>query len=207
MAMNIFPSGVFQALNGDDKLGPLLVAHPGIGKISFTGSTATGKKIMESASKTLKNITLELGGNDATVVCSDIDVAKVAPQIALGVFFNSGQMCIASKRIYVHQDIYAEFLEAITAVVKSWKVGPASDEVMLGPVQNRSQFEIVRGFYEDCHSKGYKFSTGSEGVIEGNGYLFEPAIIDNPPDASRIVREEPFGMSTSRRPPKNLYRL
>ena len=126
MARDIFPPGVFQAINGDDTLGPLLVAHPGIGKISFTGSTATGKEIMESASKTLKNIMLELGGNNATIVCSDVDVAKAAPQIALGAFFNSGQVCVASKRIYVHEDIYSNFLGAITAVVKSWKVGPVS---------------------------------------------------------------------------------
>ena len=199
MARGIFPPGVFQAINGDDKFGPLLVAHPGIGKISFTGSTATGKRIMESASKTLKNITLELGGNNATIVCPDVDVAKVAPQIAFGAFFNSGQVCIASKRIYVHQDIYPEFLDAITAVIKSWKVGPASqEEVMLGPVQNHAQYDIVKGFYDDCHNKGYKFATGSEGAINGNGYFFNPAIIDNPPDKSRIVMEEPFGMFKSK---------
>jgi acyl-CoA reductase-like NAD-dependent aldehyde dehydrogenase len=198
MAKGIFPPGVFQAMNGDDKLGPLIVSHPGIGKISFTGSTATGKRIMESASKMLKNVTLELGGNNATIICPDVDIAKVVPQVAIGAFFNSGQMCVATKRIYVHEDIYSDFRDKITSIVKSWKVGPASDpEVMLGPVQNQMQYEIVQGFYEDCHRKGYKFATGSEGAVNGKGYLFEPAIIDNPPDRSRIVMEEPFGMIKS----------
>ncbi|CZR58773.1 related to aldehyde dehydrogenase (NAD+), mitochondrial [Phialocephala subalpina] len=93
-AMGILPPGVFQAINRDETLGPLLVKRSGIGKISFTGSTATGKRIMGSASRTLKNITLQLGGNNATIVYPDIDVASVAPQIALGVFFNSRQPVI-----------------------------------------------------------------------------------------------------------------
>ncbi|KAH6670577.1 aldehyde dehydrogenase domain-containing protein, partial [Halenospora varia] len=98
------------------------------------------------------------------------------------------------KRIYVHQDIYSEFLETMTAVVKGWKVGPvAGQDVMLGPVQNQRQYEIVRDFYEDCRRNGYSFATGAEGAIAGTGYLLQPAIIDNPPDASRIVMEEPFG--------------
>lgn len=126
------------AINGDDTLVPLIVEHSGIGKISFTGSTATGKWIMEFASRTLKNITLELGGNNATIVCRDVDVASVAPQVALGTFFNPGQVCVASKRIYVRQDIYSEFLAAITAVVNGWKVGPvAGQDAMLGQVQNQ----------------------------------------------------------------------
>jgi acyl-CoA reductase-like NAD-dependent aldehyde dehydrogenase len=199
IALDIFPPGVFQAINGDDKFGPLLVAHPGIGKISFTGSTNTGKRIMQSASQTLKNVTLELGGNNATIVCSDVNIATVAPEIALGAFFNSGQVCVASKRIYVHRDIYSEFLEAITAVVKSWKVGPVYDQdVTIGPVQNQTQYAIVREFFEDCHRNGYKFATGDEGSLSGKGYLIQPAIIDNPPDTSRIVMEEPFGTLKSK---------
>lgn len=194
MAQDIFPPGVLQALNGDDKLGPLIVSHPGIGKISFTGSTATGKRIMEAASKTLKNVTLELGGNNATIICPDINIEKVASQVALGAFFNSGQLCVASKRIYVHEDIYAEFLKALTAVVKSWKTGPVSQQdVMLGPVQNKQQSDIIQSFHDDCKKNGYTYALGSEGKMEGGGFSFHPAIIDNPPDSSKIVTEEPFG--------------
>ena len=89
---------MIQALSGDDNLGPWLTAHPGIDKISFTGSTATGKKVMESASKTLKRITLELGGNDPAIVCQNVDIKAVAPKIATLAFLNSGQVGCASRR-------------------------------------------------------------------------------------------------------------
>lgn len=199
LGRDIFPPGVFQAINRGNDLGPLMVSHPGIGKISFTGSTSTGKKIMQAASKTLKNITLELGGNNATIICPDVDIGKVASQVALGAFANSGQLCVASKRIFVHQDVYAPFVEAITAVVKAWKVGPASEEgVMLGPVQNEMQYNIVRGFFKDCMHNGYKFAMGGSGDLgKAKGFVIQPAILDNPPDDSRIVTEEPFGMSRS----------
>jgi len=189
----VLPSGVLQALNGDDKLGPWIVAHPGIPKISFTGSTATGKKIMQAGSKYLKKITLELGGNDASVVCPDVDIAKVAPQVALGAFFHSGQVCVASKRIYVHQDIYDEFLKALVSVVQSWKVGGISEEgVMLGPIQNEMQYNIVKGYFEDSIKRGLKFALGGK-IAPSDGYVIQPAIIDNPPDDSMVVTGEAFG--------------
>jgi acyl-CoA reductase-like NAD-dependent aldehyde dehydrogenase len=90
---SIFPPGIIQALHSDEKTGSLLCRHPGVQKISFTGSTATGKRIMVSASRTLKNITLELGGNSASIVCPDVDVKFVASQVAVGSFFNFGQLC------------------------------------------------------------------------------------------------------------------
>jgi acyl-CoA reductase-like NAD-dependent aldehyde dehydrogenase len=151
LGCDIFSPRVFQTINGGNDLGPLMVSHLGIGKISFTRSTSTGKKIVQAASKTLKNITLELGRNNATIICPDVDIGNVASQVALGAFSNSGQLCVASKRIFVHDDVYIPFLEAITAVVKAWKVGPAFEEgVMLGPVQNEIQYNNVRGFFEDC---------------------------------------------------------
>ena len=193
LAQQILPTGVLQALQGDDTLGPSMVKHPGIGKITFTDSIATGKKIMQSASRNLKNVTLELGGNSATIVCPDVDVEKVAPQVALGAFFNSGQFCAATKRLFVHKDIYGQFLQAMSNVVNSWKVGPVSMEgITLGPVQNRMQYDIVKGFFKDSHDKGYKFAVGGQ-INDGDGYVIHPAIVDNPPDDSRIVNEEPFG--------------
>jgi acyl-CoA reductase-like NAD-dependent aldehyde dehydrogenase len=193
MAQKYLPPGVLQALNGDDRLGPMMTEHPGIEKISFTGSIATGKRVMMSAAKTLKRVTLELGGNSACIVCPDVDVNKVAPLVALGAFFNSGQLCVASKRLYVHTDIYKEFQEAILNVVKSWKVGPAGEPgMMLGPVQNEMQYNIVKGFFEDCAVNGYQFVLGGD-VGDAGGFSVQPAIIDNPPHSSRIVAEEPFG--------------
>lgn len=94
LAQNVFPPGVVQVLGGDDRLGPMFTAHPGISKISFTGSIATGKKIMEACSKTLKRVTLELGGNDASIVRGDVDIEATAPQLVMGAFQNSGQVYI-----------------------------------------------------------------------------------------------------------------
>jgi acyl-CoA reductase-like NAD-dependent aldehyde dehydrogenase len=193
MAQKYLLPGVLQALNGDDRLGPMMTEHPGIAKISFTGSIATGKRVMMSAAKTLKRVTLELGGNSACIICPDVDVEKIAPLVALGAFFNSGQLCVASKRLYVHADIYQEMLAAITKVVKGWKVGNAAEEgMMLGPVQNEMQYGIVKGFFEDCAVNGYEFALGGE-VGEGGGFTVQPAIVDNPPHSSKIVAEEPFG--------------
>ncbi|KAI9660745.1 MAG: hypothetical protein M1831_003437 [Alyxoria varia] len=189
-----FPPGVVQVVGGDDKLGPMLTEHPGIAKISFTGSILTGKKIMAACAGTLKRVTLELGGNDASIVLPDVDIAKVAPEVAMGAMQNSGQVCVASKRIYVHSDIYEPFMEAMTNFLKSIKVGSQNEEgVMLGPLQNSMQYEKVKEFYADSKSKGYKFAFGSPDVEASKGYFIQPAVIDNPPNDSRIIQEEPFG--------------
>ncbi|KAF1809620.1 aldehyde dehydrogenase [Eremomyces bilateralis CBS 781.70] len=194
IAQQVFPAGVIQVIGGDDKLGPMLTTHPGIAKISFTGSIATGKKVMEAASKTLKRVTLELGGNDASIILPDVDIEKVAPQVALGAFVNSGQVCVATKRIYIHQDIYKPFVEAMVKFTQSLKVGKTDDEgVLLGPIQNAMQYEKVKGYFEDSKKNGYKFAVGADTVATSEGYFVQPTIIDNPPADSRIHNEEPFG--------------
>ncbi|KAI9817231.1 MAG: hypothetical protein M1827_001344 [Pycnora praestabilis] len=194
IAQSILPPGVLQVLGGDEKLGPWMVDHPGIQKISFTGSIATGKKIMEGCAKTLKRVTLELGGNDAAIVMPDVDIKKTAPSVALGAFFNSGQVCVATKRIYIHQDIYKPFVEEMVAFAKSMKVGQGNEKgVMMGPIQNEMQYEKVQAFFEDSKAKGYKFASGSQDVQTSKGYFIEPTIIDNPPNDSLIITEEPFG--------------
>ncbi|KAG5655679.1 hypothetical protein KAF25_009178 [Fusarium avenaceum] len=192
---SVFPPGVAQALNGD-QIGPALCTHTGINKITFTGSTATGKKISEVAGKLLKPVTLELSGNSASIVCSDVDPKIVAPQVALGSFMNSGQFCVASKRIFVHEDIYDEFLKVMVETVKQWTVAPTSTMepgIMLGPVQNQMQYDIVKGFFEDASQNGYKFALGSHSNESHDGFVIKPAIIDNPPDNSLVVTGEAFG--------------
>jgi acyl-CoA reductase-like NAD-dependent aldehyde dehydrogenase len=212
IANQVFPPGLVQALGGDDKLGPALVDHPDIHKISFTGSIATGKKVMAAAAKTVKRVTLEMGGNDPSIVLPDADISKAAPMVAMvcdpasfipigiklippqGAFFNTSQVCIASKRIYVHSYIYDAFLEALVNVTKSLKVGSSNDDgVMLGPIQNSMQYEKVKTFFKDTKDHGYKFALGAGDVPESNGFFINPTIIDNPPDDSYIVQEEPFG--------------
>ncbi|KIW89886.1 uncharacterized protein Z519_09315 [Cladophialophora bantiana CBS 173.52] len=191
----IFPPGLVQALGGDNRLGPALVEHPGVHKISFTGSTAVGKSIMAAAAKTLKRVTLELGGNDPAIVLPDADIAQAAQLIAMGAFYNTGQVCVATKRIYVHSSVYDVFLTAFTNAVKSLKVGNANDEgVMLGPVQNQKQFDRIKDFFHDTKDKGYRLALGTVDCEDSIGGLFiNPTIIDDPPDQSMIVQEEQFG--------------
>ncbi|KAL2672953.1 hypothetical protein Neosp_013671 [[Neocosmospora] mangrovei] len=189
LALTHFPAGVFQALSGNDDLGLWLTAHPGVDKISFTGSTATGKRVLQSAASTLKRVTLELGGNDPAIVCSDVNVKEVAPKLAMGALANSGQ------RIYVHESIYDDLLEALAATVKSLPVGDGlASGTAMGPVQNHLQFDRVKSLLADIQLHDLKLAAGSTGPSDaGKGYFITPTVVDNPPDASRIVVEEPFG--------------
>lgn len=141
IAMSIFPPGVVQVLSGNDDLGPWITSHPGIDMITFTGSIATGKKVAESCAKTLKRYVLELGGNDAAIVCDDVDFDKCIPKIAIMTFMNSGQICMLCKRIYVHEKIYDQFRDAFVEFTKNnIKTGGGFEEgVTVGPIQNKMQ--------------------------------------------------------------------
>ncbi|MCJ1317942.1 hypothetical protein MMC15_003269 [Xylographa vitiligo] len=196
IAQEFFPPGVLQVLGGDDRLGPWLVAHPGIQKINFTGSIATGKSIMAECATTLKRVTLELGGNDVCIVCADVaDVEGTAAQVALGCFFNTGQMCVCTKRVYVAAAIYDRFLAAMVRFTNGLKVGPPGEEgVTVGPVQNAMQFAKVKAFFDDSLQNGHRFVAGGpEASGAEQGFFLRPAIVDRPPADSRIVQEEQFG--------------
>jgi acyl-CoA reductase-like NAD-dependent aldehyde dehydrogenase len=194
LCQDIFPPGVIHVVGGNNELGALLTTHPDIAKISFTGSIATGKKVMAAAAQTLKRVTLELGGNDASIILPDVDIKKVAPEVVMGAFQNSGQVCVATKRIYIHESIYREFVDEMVAFTKTMKVGnPDDGDNMLGPIQNSMQYEKVKSFFEDSKAKGYKFAVGEPKVTSGKGFFIQPTIIDNPPNDSRIIAEEPFG--------------
>ncbi|QIG81055.1 aldehyde dehydrogenase family protein [Stakelama tenebrarum] len=187
------PPGVFNVVSGGDAVGPWITAHPGIDKISFTGSTATGKRVMENASASLKRITLELGGNDAAIVLPDVDVAAIAEPLFWAAFGNSGQVCTAAKRIYVHEDIYGEVATALTALARNIPMGDGLAEGnLLGPVQNRAQFERVKALIAQAKANGETFLTGGE-PSEGKGYFIPATIVDNPPEDSATVQEEAFG--------------
>jgi len=192
---HLVPPGVVSVLSGDDDLGPMITTHPNIDKISFTGSSFTGQKVMQSSSVGLKRVTLELGGNDPMILLPDVDPKKVAPEIFWGAFMNNGQACIAAKRLYIHEKIYDEFRDALVEFSKTIKVGNGMDpDSQLGPVQNITQFKKVASFFEDAHANGYKFVIGGNVDPNPTKGLFVPiSIIDNPPEDSKIVREEPFG--------------
>ncbi len=141
----MLPPGVVNVIADANDLGDVLTSHPDVRKISFTGSTVTGKRVMASAAGSLKRVTLELGGNDAGIVLDDVDVKAVAPGIFMGAFFNSGQVCIALKRLYVHEKVYDALVAELAQLARDAKVGNGLDEgTFFGPVQNKMQFEKVK---------------------------------------------------------------
>lgn len=191
---NVLPAGVLNVVSGTDELGPLMTAHPEFDKISFTGSTQTGRKVMASAAPTLKHLTLELGGNDAAIVLPDVNVAAAAERIFWSAFGNSGQICLAVKRVYIHRDVYEPFKAALVDLARRVKVGDgAADGTDLGPIQNRPQYLRVLDLIRDAKDNGYDFAVGGLPDDHRPGYFIPLTIIDNPPENARIVQEEQFG--------------
>lgn len=194
IARDIFPPGTLNIITGGDHLGPHMTEHPCIDKVTFTGSTVTGRRVMQSAAASLKRLTLELGGNDAAIVRPDVNVAEVAPQLFWSAFANSGQICIATKRMYIHEDIYEALTQAMVEVAKSVKMGDGTaPDSQLGPVQNKAQFDRVNKLIEDCQRKDFKFLIGGDQGKPGSGYFIPVSMVDNPPDDSKVVTEEAFG--------------
>ena len=190
---DLLPPGVLNVVSGGDHLGPKLTVHPGVDKISFTGSTPTGRRIMESASGTLKRLTLELGGNDAAIVLPDVDVGQVVPQLFWSAFTNSGQLCVATKRLYVHSQCYEAVADALVAYARSVKVGPGlAPDTQLGPLQNGRQRDRVRTLIDESKSQGLNVLYEGQ-VPAGAGYYVPVTLFDNPPDHAAVVAEEPFG--------------
>ena len=190
---DIFPPGVFNVVSGGDDLGPMMTSHPGFAKISFTGSTATGKRVMESAARDLKRVTLELGGNDAAIVLPDVDLDEVAQKIFFGAFFNSAQICVATKRLYVHEDVYDGLRDRLLGIAKAVKVGDGGEQgTVLGPIQNRRQYDRVMDLLNDAKAKNLTLLHGAD-IPEGKGYFVPVTIVDNPPEDERVVQEEAFG--------------
>ncbi|MGI4818356.1 MAG: aldehyde dehydrogenase family protein [Janthinobacterium lividum] len=192
LLIDVFPKGVLNIISGGDELGPLMTAHPGFQKISFTGSTATGKRVMESAAKDLKRITLELGGNDAAIVLPDVDVDEVAMQLFMGAFWNTAQICVATKRLYIHEDIYDALRDKLHQLAKTIPVGEGTkDGMVIGPVQNAPQFRRVHELIDDARKNGLTVLEG--GPVPDQGYFIPLTLVDNPPDDARVVVEEAFG--------------
>jgi acyl-CoA reductase-like NAD-dependent aldehyde dehydrogenase len=186
------PPGVLNMITDQNDLGSLLTKHPDVAKISFTGSTMTGKKVMESAASSLKRVTLELGGNDAAIVLDDVNPKVIAPQLFAGAMLNSGQVCLAIKRIYVQESQYDSICSELAALADAAIVGDGmKDETQYGPLQNKMQFEKVRSLMEQTRRDGKYIAGGVVG--EGRGYFVRPAIVRDISDDARLVREEQFG--------------
>lgn len=192
LVRDFVPAGVLNVITGGDALGPLMTAHPGFDKVSFTGSTATGRRVMASAAPTLKRLTLELGGNDAAIVMPDVNVPETAEKLFWSAFTNSGQVCVATKRAYVHNDIYDAFRDELAKLAQAVPMGDGSQQgTALGPIQNKPQYDRVKGLLADCEANGYTLLQGQ--APEGEGLFVPVTLVDNPPESSRIVQEEQFG--------------
>jgi acyl-CoA reductase-like NAD-dependent aldehyde dehydrogenase len=189
---DVLPPGVLNVIADAGELGAAMTAHAGIRKISYTGSTATGKKVMAGAADALKRITLELGGNDASIVMPGSNPKEVAPKIFAGAFQNSGQVCIAIKRAYVHDSIYDAMCEELALLADAAVMGDGLEQgTQLGPIQNKTQYDRVMGIIESAKQDGNIIAGGAR---QGDkGYFIRPTIVRDITDGSRLVDEEQFG--------------
>lgn len=193
LAREIFPPGVVNVLTGGDELGRRLCEHPGVQKISFTGSVATGKRVLASSAATLKRVTLELGGNDPAIVLDDADPKAIAKKMFFACFVNSGQVCMAIKRIYAHEDVYDELCEVLTEEARNAPYGDGLDpKNKLGPLQNKMQFDKVVELFEVTKRSGARILVGGN-VPNRPGYFLPPTYVTDIADDSRLVTEEQFG--------------
>lgn len=189
---DLVPAGVVNFITDANDLGAPLTAHPDVRKVSFTGSTATGAKVMAGAAGLLKRITLELGGNDAGIVLGDVDPKETAPKLFQSAFQNSGQVCIAMKRLYVHESIYDEMCDELATIAKATVIGDGLEQgTQLGPLQNKMQFDKVREMISEAGQDG-KIIAGGD-VPDKPGYFIAPTIVRDITDGARLVDEEQFG--------------
>jgi acyl-CoA reductase-like NAD-dependent aldehyde dehydrogenase len=188
------PEGLVTAVPGGREIGEALSRHSGVDKLTFTGSTATGKAIMRSAADTLTRLTLELGGNDAGIVLPDADPQAIAEGLFWGAFINTGQTCAALKRLYVHEDVYDAVCESLTEVAAAMPMGEGRDERnVLGPLQNRSQFEIVADLVEKARAGGGRVLLGGDPAPDQPGHFYPTTLVADLDDDNPLVTEEQFG--------------
>ncbi|KAI8989344.1 aldehyde dehydrogenase domain-containing protein [Pilobolus umbonatus] len=190
-----FPPGVINIITGyGHTTGNYLTHHPKVNKIAFTGSTATGRKIMEASAKSnLKNIQLELGGKSAQIVCDDADLKNAAMQAWYGVFFNHGQSCSAGSRILVHETVFDEFMGLFIDLTKKTVIGdPFDTETFQGPQINKLQFDKILNYIKVGQQEGAKLVLGGK-RWGTKGYFIEPTIFTECQNSMRIMQEEIFG--------------
>ncbi|HEY0942291.1 MAG TPA: aldehyde dehydrogenase family protein [Steroidobacter sp.] len=188
----ILPAGVFSVICDANDLGAVLASHRDIAKVAFTGSTETGRKVFQSGAATLKRLTLELGGNDPALILDDANLDEVAPQIFRCAMANSGQVCMAIKRVYVPDALHDDLCRRLADLAAAAIVGDGTDpRTQFGPVQNSAQFEKLKVLLADCKDRG----TVASGKVPSHsrGYFIAPTIVRDIPDDARIVQEEQFG--------------
>lgn len=193
LATQILPAGTINIVTGGGELGAAIANHPDINKIVFTGSTPTGKKIMQASAGNLKRLTLELGGNDAGIVLPDTQIDALAPKLFGACFHNNGQTCAALKRLYIHESQYDDMCQALAACAAAVTVGNGLEAgTDLGPIQNQAQLDIVKSLAKSALADGGQFVAGGK-PIDREGFFFEPSIVAGLSDGCRLVDEEQFG--------------
>ncbi|WP_166848035.1 aldehyde dehydrogenase family protein [Isoptericola sp. BMS4] len=191
---DVLPDGVLTAVSGEREVGAGLAAHPDVDKIMFTGSTATGRKIIESSAGNLARLTLELGGNDAGIVLPDADPQAIAQDLFWGAFINTGQTCAALKRLYVHDSIHDDVVAALAEIAEATPMGRGLDEdSVLGPLQNAQQYDIVRRLVDDAKARGGRVVTGGEPAPELGELFYRTTIVTDVTDGVPLVDSEQFG--------------
>jgi acyl-CoA reductase-like NAD-dependent aldehyde dehydrogenase len=192
LMQQVLPPGVVSCVAGDDSLGAAMSEHEHVQKIAFTGSGATGRKVMSAAATTLKRLTLELGGNDAGIVLPDVDPRQIAEGLFWGAFINNGQTCAALKRLYVHEDVYDEVCDSLTGFARKVPVGDGLDEKnVLGPVQNSMQHGKVSRLVRAAKDAGGRVLLGGE--EPDDGLFFPLTLIADLDNGNPLVDEEQFG--------------
>ena len=191
---SVLPEGILQVVSGAGEVGAALTTHEGVDKIMFTGSTATGKKIVEASADNLTRLTLELGGNDAGIVLDDADPKEIAGDLFWGAFINTGQTCAAMKRVYVPESLYDAVCEALIEVAKASPMGVGlEEENVLGPLQNKQQFDIVDKLVNAAKDSGARVLLGGDPDYDAPGYFYPTTLVaDIDPDNALVV-EEQFG--------------
>jgi acyl-CoA reductase-like NAD-dependent aldehyde dehydrogenase len=192
------PPGVLNVVTGPGKeVGEALATHPDVRRVALTGSTQTGRRMMEIAAPKFKRVSAELGGSDPVIVFPDADVDAAVRGINIGRFFNAGQACLAAKRVYVFDEIYDELMEGLTKRVSRYEVGDGMEKaekpkIRMGPLNAAKHRDVLADQLQDAVDRGAKVTVGGNGH-DGKGYFFEPTVIEDAPHDSRVVREETFG--------------
>jgi acyl-CoA reductase-like NAD-dependent aldehyde dehydrogenase len=189
----VLPPGVLNTVSGGGDIGASLVEHKDVDKIMFTGSTSTARKIIESSKGNMARLTLECGGNDAAIILPGTDIKSKAEDLFWGAFINMGQTCACAKRLYVHENDYDAVVEVLSDLASKMPMGNGmEDGIVLGPIQNKMQFDKVNDLVEDAKSKGAEVICGGS-PLGGSGYFYPITLLGNVDNGHRIVDEEQFG--------------
>ena len=192
------PPGTLNVVTGPGKeVGEALAAHPDVRRVALTGSTQTGRRIMEVVAPKFKRVSAELGGSDPVIVFPDADVDAAVRGINIGRFFNAGQACLAAKRVYVFDEVYDEFMEGLTKRVARYELGDGMEKaekpkIRMGPLNAARHRDEIADQLQDAVDGGAKVAVGG-GNGKAKGYFFEPTVIENAPHDSRVGQEETFG--------------